>query len=273
MATIVAPQPASFKQTVADVYGDRDGTPPAPLAADRAMVRETIASVASRAKAAMAPALHSRIDAAQKLVLSGDVELLPDGKAQVASQSNGQTTYFVVNGACTCKDFAKALDGWCKHRLASAIAKRVRQALAIADVQLAAQQDDDPPQDDAHPTSPPVEPPAGEPTPDMQLLQPYVVQIHGRPFVRYAGLLLMAHARGLQTIEARFVSVSATLAVAEATATFTDGRRLTEASDATPENVGPQVKAHFARLALTRAKARALKDALGVDLCSLEELD
>ncbi len=31
---------------------------------------------------------------------AGDVELLPDGKAKVASQSNGQTIYYIVNGAC-----------------------------------------------------------------------------------------------------------------------------------------------------------------------------
>jgi hypothetical protein len=86
-----------------------------PLLADRQIVRETIASVVERAKAAMDAALHGRIDKAQVLVLSGDVELLPDGKAQVASQANGQTTYFVVNGTCSCKDFPKALDGWCKH--------------------------------------------------------------------------------------------------------------------------------------------------------------
>jgi hypothetical protein len=116
----------------------------------------------------------------------------------------------------------------------------------------------------------PAGPHAADVTPDLAA---FTVMIHGRPFVRYAGLLLMAHAHGLQTLDVRFVSVSATLAVAEAVATFRDGRRFTEAADATPENVGLQVKAHFARLALTRAKARALKDALGVDLCSVEELE
>ena len=62
------------------------------------------------------------------------------------------------------------------------------------------------------------------------------------------------------------------LAVAQATATFTDGRRFAESGDATPENVGPQVRPHFARLALTRAKARCLRDALNIGLCVVEEL-
>jgi hypothetical protein len=42
----------------------------------------------------------------------------------VASQSNGTTQYFVVNGTCECKDFAQALSGWCKHRIAAGLAKR-----------------------------------------------------------------------------------------------------------------------------------------------------
>jgi len=62
------------------------------------------------------------------------------------------------------------------------------------------------------------------------------------------------------------------LAVAHATATFADGRRFTESGDATPENVGAQVRPHFARLALTRAKARCLRDALNIGLCAVEEL-
>jgi hypothetical protein len=100
----------------------------------------------------------------------------------------------------------------------------------------------------------------------------YLQLIDGKPFVKYAGLLAMAHAQGLQQLAARFSRVSETLAVAHATATFTDGRRFTESGDATPENVGQQVRPHFARLALTRAKARCLRDALNIGLCAVEEL-
>jgi len=45
-----------------------------------------------KAKATL-PECHGRVDAAVKLVLAGDVELLADGKAKVASQSNGTTAY------------------------------------------------------------------------------------------------------------------------------------------------------------------------------------
>src|SRR5262249_14959054 len=38
---------------------------------------------------------------------------------------NGSTSYFIVNGTCECKDYPKAPSGWCKHRLAYGIYKRV----------------------------------------------------------------------------------------------------------------------------------------------------
>jgi hypothetical protein len=78
--------------------------------------REAVAEIAEKAKQTL-PACHSRVESAVKIVLAGDVELLPEGKAKVASQSNGQTTYHVVNGACSRKDYAKAPSQWCKHRV------------------------------------------------------------------------------------------------------------------------------------------------------------
>ena len=100
----------------------------------------------------------------------------------------------------------------------------------------------------------------------------YLQLIDGKPFVKYAGLLTLAHAQGLQQLDAWFTGVSDTLAVAHATATFRDGRRFSESGEATPENVGRRVRPHFARLALTRAKARCLRDALNIALCAVEEL-
>jgi hypothetical protein len=62
----------------------------------------------------MDASLHCRIDKAIQLVLAGDVELLPNSKVQVTSQSNGTTPYYMVNSPCTCKDFPKIQDGWCE---------------------------------------------------------------------------------------------------------------------------------------------------------------
>jgi hypothetical protein len=54
-------------------------------------------------------------DKAVALVLAGDVELLPDGTAKVASQSSGSMAYHVVNGYCDCRDYEKAPHDLCKH--------------------------------------------------------------------------------------------------------------------------------------------------------------
>ncbi len=96
--------------------------------------REAVATVADRAKAAL-PECNGRVEKAVAIVLAGDVELLPEGKAKVASQSNGTTKYFVVNGACECPDFPKAPQNFCKHRLAYGIYKRAK---TLASEQMAA---------------------------------------------------------------------------------------------------------------------------------------
>jgi len=80
----------------------------------RAAWREAVAEIADKAKATL-PQCNGRVESAVKIVLAGDVELLEDGKAQVASQSNGIIQYFVVNGECSCKDYPKAPSNWCKH--------------------------------------------------------------------------------------------------------------------------------------------------------------
>jgi hypothetical protein len=82
----------------------------------RAAWREGVAGIADKAKTKL-PECNSRVDKAVALVLNGDVELLPDGTAKVASQSNGATTYHVVNGHCDCRDCEKAPHNFCKHVL------------------------------------------------------------------------------------------------------------------------------------------------------------
>jgi hypothetical protein len=104
-----------------------DGTPIDTPA--RTAWRKAVAEVAARAKAAL-PAANGRVDAAVKIVLAGDVEPQSDGTAKVASQSNGQAVYHLVNGECPCKDAPKAPQSMCKHRLAYGIYKRATRLVA-----------------------------------------------------------------------------------------------------------------------------------------------
>src|SRR5499425_3722616 len=132
----------------------------------RQLWRDAVAEIAERAKQTL-PECNGRVDAAIKIVLAGDVELLPDGKAKVASQSNGTTKYFIVNGACECKDYPKAPSNWCKHRIAAGLAKRARTLAKTKLEQLnsahngTTQPATDQPQSD--PAIPPVEAPTTEP--------------------------------------------------------------------------------------------------------------
>jgi len=84
--------------------------------------------------------------------------------------------------------------------------------------------------------------------------------------------LAKAHEAGLVQLDARIEFHSDALVLASATATFQDGRVFTEWADATPENVGVQVRPHWIRIALTRAKAHALRDALNIGVGTVEEI-
>src|SRR5215468_5854517 len=112
--------------------------------------RQAVAEIAEKAKAKL-PECNGRVDKAVAIVLAGDVELLADGTAKVASQSNGATAYHVVNGHCDCRDYEKAPHGFCKHRLSAAIARRAQE---LTKVKL----------EDTHgQTEPPSQPPPAQP--------------------------------------------------------------------------------------------------------------
>lgn len=100
----------------------------------------------------------------------------------------------------------------------------------------------------------------------------FIINRQGKDFVLYAGLLDAAHTGGLTSLATEVITISPTLAVFKATATFADDKQYTAHGDATPENVGRNIAPHFIRMAETRAKARALRDALNIGAASLEEL-
>ena len=68
--------------------------------ATRAAWREAVARIAEKARSTL-PDCTGRVDRAVAIVLNHGVELLEDGKAKVASQSNGTVVYHLVNGACS----------------------------------------------------------------------------------------------------------------------------------------------------------------------------
>lgn len=103
----------------------------------------------------------------------------------------------------------------------------------------------------------------------------FVVERNGRSFVLYAGLLDLAHEKGLSEIVTTLLQVpsdvNGQMAICHATVVV-DGKPYSGLGDAAPDSVSRMMLPHLIRMAETRAKARALRDAVNVGTTALEEL-
>jgi predicted nucleic acid-binding Zn finger protein len=87
--------------------------------------------VAAKARAILPTQVNGRIEKAVTLVLQGDVEPQADGSVVVFSATDATRRYVLQGHGCTCADFERqqAPEGWCCHRIAAGIAKRVGELL------------------------------------------------------------------------------------------------------------------------------------------------
>jgi len=103
----------------------------------------------------------------------------------------------------------------------------------------------------------------------------YMIERQGKRFVLYAGLLEEAHNRGLRSIETELLQVpskeNGEVAIVKAVVRTEEGK-FGGIGDASPHNVNRAIAAHLIRMAETRAKARALRDAINVGVTAFEEL-
>jgi hypothetical protein len=103
----------------------------------------------------------------------------------------------------------------------------------------------------------------------------FVVERNGRSFVLYAGLLEEAHAQGLKSILTTLLQIpgeeNCQVAICQATVQTEKGT-FSGLGDAAPDNVARPMATCLIRMAETRAKARALRDAVNVGAVALEEL-
>lgn len=105
----------------------------------------------------------------------------------------------------------------------------------------------------------------------------FIVERQGKSFVLYAGLLDQAHAQGLKSISTTLLQVpseaNGNAAICKATVEMGDGKVFDGIGDASPRNVNEMMRTCLIRMAETRAKARALRDAVNVGVVALEELE
>lgn len=103
----------------------------------------------------------------------------------------------------------------------------------------------------------------------------FVRNLQGRDYILYGGVLQLARERGLKRISTSIVQLpskeNSMYAVVEAEIETSDGV-FRELGDASPESVARSIQPHLLRMAATRAKARAMRDAVGIDMVALEEL-
>ena len=103
----------------------------------------------------------------------------------------------------------------------------------------------------------------------------YMIERQGKRFVLYAGLLEEAHSRGLRSIETELLQVpskeNGEVAIVKAVIRTEEGK-FGGIGDASPQNVNRAIAPHLIRMAETRAKARALRDAINVGVTAFEEL-
>lgn len=96
----------------------------------------------------------------------------------------------------------------------------------------------------------------------------FLITRNGKQYVLFPGLLDEAYNRGLRRIDTELIQVDATVEL--------DGpngpRTFSGIGDAGPDNVSRVIAPHTIRMSETRAKARALRDAVNVGATPLEEL-
>ena len=104
----------------------------------------------------------------------------------------------------------------------------------------------------------------------------YIKLIKGKRFVLYAGLLDLAHQSGLVQLLFNMLQSpndnNGWTCIMHARTVWDDGRVFEEIGDATPQNTTRMVADHYIRVAATRAKARALRDALCIDMVASVEV-
>ncbi|WP_051327182.1 hypothetical protein [Desulfatibacillum aliphaticivorans] len=104
----------------------------------------------------------------------------------------------------------------------------------------------------------------------------FIMRIEGKEFVKYPGLLDLAHQKGIAQIEVEPLQfptdANGMFAICKAVVIAKNGDSFSDIGDANPNNVNSRIARHLLRMASTRAIARALRSFTNIGMTCLEEL-
>ena len=109
----------------------------------------------------------------------------------------------------------------------------------------------------------------------MNINERFVINLQGKSYVTYEGLLDLAHQKNLKSLEVEIIQFpnkeNNMTAICKARAT-TEDEVYTDVGDASPQSVNANIAPHLIRMASTRAKARVLRDLTNIGMTAVEEL-
>lgn len=104
----------------------------------------------------------------------------------------------------------------------------------------------------------------------------FVKSLQGKDFILYGGLVTLAHARGFKGMRTELLQApnksNDNMCIVRAIVTDENGIEWHGIGDADDTNTNKNIAKHKIRMAETRAKGRALRDALGIDIVMDAEL-
>lgn len=93
--------------------------------------KQAVERVAAIAHAKLPAELHGHLERGTALVIHRHVWLGEDGRHAQVLSSDG-STWYLVNGNCTCMDAPRAPQSYCKHKLAVMLYRRASELLATS---------------------------------------------------------------------------------------------------------------------------------------------
>ncbi len=109
----------------------------------------------------------------------------------------------------------------------------------------------------------------------MSVNEKFIINLQGKSYVTYEGLLDLAHQNNLKSLEVDIVQIPTKdnnmTAICKAIAK-TENESYMDIGDASPQSVNTTIAPHIIRMASTRAKARVLRDLTNVGMTAIEEL-